>query len=165
VSFVYLDLNNDYLSPISLVFLAVFDELVMENVLIKNIRNYNHDIRGIMYFGNIQDIQVATMVKIRFEQEIWSSLDQVFRVTYIHDYFEVSDSKFQISSYENVRKFQCMFVYYAASIAFLNNELIGMSTIEKTQFLSEETGIVSFMTQDSYDFASTDNFFLLIKSK
>ena len=64
-----------------------------------------------------------------------------------------------------MRKFQGLFVIYSYNVLFINNEFIGMATIESPQFIFEEIGVISFMAEEIYDGSSSGYYNLQIKSK
>ena len=166
--FIFLDveLNNDWDSIMSYLAFAVFNELMMENVIIKNMISYEFDLPGISYFGLVGTLIKVRLNKIDFFQNIWSNLDQVFLIEYISDYLEVINSRFEIEwRTPPMRRFQSLYVIYSYNVVFINNEFIGMSTIERPEYKFEEIGVVSFMAEESYEVPSSGVYNLLIKSK
>ena len=170
INLVDIAITNDWLSPMTVLFLVNFDELIMENIMIKNMRMNNKNpaasyASGLTYFGYIEFLNIASMNRIDFRQNVWANLDQVFRIRYVFYLLEIKNSQFEIS-WESIliRRFQTLYVIYSLNIFFENNVLIGMSTVEKPQFKFEEIGVVAFMAEESYDLGQSAYYSIVIKS-
>ena len=166
ILFLDVEINNDFGSPMSSLAFTGFDELIMQNIFIKNMRNYKLEMQRIACFGNLGVFRIVIMKNIYFEQNVWCNLYQVFILKSIL-YLEVNNFRFNISwnSLPSIRRFQGLYIINSNNITFRNNEFHGLSTIERPQYKSEEIGVVAFMAEESYNFPLSGNYSLIIESK
>lgn len=164
VTLIDVDINSDFTSPYRSIYLGGFDELNINTLIIRNFGSANLSLSGLISCIEITDVKKATLSNIDFVQNISSFVQQFLKISNIFYNLIISSSKFEIVKNIGLRTFQCLVILNCYNVEFHDNQIYGMSTIERPQFTYEQTGVVSFMAENSYSIPSSGEYFLYMQS-
>lgn len=157
-----LGFETKFYSPVSLFLIWQFDDLIMNNIKIFDISTITATLQGTAFIAEFENLKYVSLSGFIFIQTTSINLDQTLKFNIIEN-LNISGSHFEIPL--TVRRFQAFYVLRCVKVNFENNWIIGMSTVEKPQFIQEETGVASFLVGSSYEKLNNDGFTLNFTSK
>ena len=164
-TFLNVGFDSSYYSPISLILVWDITNLNVSNFQLINVVMRGPDLKIDFLCLEVSNVQMVTINSFSFLQTVLINLDQVFKIFGVENFLKISNSRFEIRGKEALKKFQALIIIKCKYIEFVNNTVIGMSTLDRPQFIYEESGVLSFFADSSYVQNTQKIYFLFLKSK
>lgn len=158
--------ETTYYSPISLFLIWQLDNLIISNIKVFDISTITKTLQGTSFVAEFENLKYVSLSGLIFIQTIWVNFDQTLKFHLIDNlYIGGSHFEMPLNPITLIRRFQAVYVLHCTQVIFENNLIIGMSTVEKPQFIYEETGVASFLVESTYEQLNNFEFTLIFKSK